>query len=296
MFFADLPSVKQVYFQNPATPIMEGIIGLHNTIFFFGVIILVFIIFMLMAIYFEFIVKGILFTRGVNYIGILKGIFLRYEPLIDFCNRIDLRKYFPDFYILNLKVWKKWTHQSELEVIWTLIPTFILLIIAIPSFILLYSLDAGASDPFCITIKVTGHQWYWTYEFASEDISKFDYGLYFDLEKLIYSFDSYMVTNEEFIKNPVFPRLLEAKPALWIPVTRYVRFLVTSTDVIHSWAIPSLGVKIDAIPGRLNQVFVFCKRPGIFYGQCSEICGVNHGFMPIKLIATDLLKYIKEVK
>jgi len=294
MFFADLPSIKQIFFQNPATPIMEGIIGLHNTILFFGIIILIFILFMLISIYREFILKSFGYY-DLNLRKFLRRSYFRKKFIWDTRKTKDLENQFNIFYILHLKIWKKWTHQSQLEIIWTLIPAFILLIIAIPSFVLLYSLDAGASDPFSITIKVTGHQWYWTYEFPTENIKNLNFGPYFDLANDIYSFDSYMVTNAEFIRNPVFPRLLEAKPALWIPVTRYVRFIVTSMDVIHSWAIPSLGVKIDAVPGRLNQIFVFCKRAGIFYGQCSEICGVNHGFMPIKVIATNLAQY-KEMK
>lgn len=295
IFYADLPKVAQVYFQNPASPVMEGIIALYNTIFFFAIIISSFVFFMLLSIFVEFVLKGVL----LNFIREQEENFFK-NAFYDFYSYVVLvyshvpnynlsRKYFPLYYVSSNYIWKKWTHHSKLEIIWTLIPTFILILIAVPSFVLLYSLDAGASDPFSLTIKVIGHQWYWTYEFPSsrEVLTSMDFGTYFDLKNDIKKFDSYMVPVEEFLKNPRYPRLLEARPALWIPAQRYIRCVVTSMDVIHSWAIPSLGIKIDAVPGRINQVFLYAKRAGIFYGQCSEICGVNHGFMPIKVIAID---------
>jgi heme/copper-type cytochrome/quinol oxidase subunit 2 len=172
---------------------------------------------------------------------------------------------------------KKLTHAPGLEIFWTIFPSFILLAIAIPSLILLYQLDAV--EPLSLCVKVIGHQWYWTYEIGSS------VGLFQDFlpgRKVIYQtyFDSYMIADELSRL-----RLLEVDNPLFVPTGIPLTFLITSTDVIHSWAVPSLGIKVDAIPGRLNQVGVTVLNEGIFYGQCSELCGVNHGFMPINVIA-----------
>ena len=145
----------------------------------------------------------------------------------------------------------------------------ILIFIAIPSFILLYSIDEFVSDTTVIAIKVIGNQWYWSYEKGNET-SLFST-----------TFQSYMVDDNDL--NVGNLRLLEVDRALVLPAFTHIRFLITSYDVLHSWAIPSLGIKMDAVPGRLNQVMLYIKREGVFYGQCSEICGVNHGFMPIKI-------------
>jgi len=170
---------------------------------------------------------------------------------------------------------KELTHESVFEVVWTVVPSIILVLLAIPSLQLLYALDFVIYDyePI-LTVKVIGHQWYWSYE----------YGLFNESGSLVnlIGFDSYMVTENEL--TPAGLRLLEVDNPLFLPGYTYIRFLITSVDVLHSWAVPSLGIKVDAVPGRLNQVFTFVKRPGEFYGQCSEICGVNHGFMPIRLL------------
>ena len=175
------------------------------------------------------------------------------------------------------------THQSVFEVVWTIIPAIILVILAIPSLKLLYSLDflIFEYEPI-ITIKVIGHQWFWSYDyvvFSESNLLQF--------ENVI--FDSYLVSEEELFPNGL--RLLEVDNPLILPGNTYIRFLITSVDVLHSWAVPSLGIKVDAVPGRLNQIFTFIKRPGDFYGQCSEICGVNHGFMPIVLLVIPSIQY-----
>lgn len=157
----------------------------------------------------------------------------------------------------------------NLELAWTLFPSVVLFAIALMSFNLLYVLDLVA-DPE-LTVKVIGRQWYWGYEQGP-----FKNGGYVE-------FDSYL-TPEEDLKSGGL-RLLEVDNPLVLPAYKSIRILVTSSDVIHSWAVPSFGAKIDAIPGRLNEATLFIKRPGVFYGQCSEICGVNHGFMPIKVVA-----------
>uniref|UniRef100_A0A0C5AQN4 Cytochrome c oxidase subunit 2 n=2 Tax=Stichophthalma TaxID=224125 RepID=A0A0C5AQN4_9NEOP len=158
--------------------------------------------------------------------------------------------------------------NQMIELIWTITPAITLIFIALPSLRLLYLLDELNSP--LITLKSIGHQWYWSYEYS--DFNNVE-------------FDSYM--NQFNYKNF---RLLDVDNRVILPMNNQIRILVTATDVIHSWTIPSLGVKIDANPGRLNQTNFFINRPGIFFGQCSEICGANHSFMPI-LIESVSIKY-----
>nr|YP_002265603.1 cytochrome c oxidase subunit II [Trachypachus holmbergi]ACF35136.1 cytochrome c oxidase subunit II [Trachypachus holmbergi] len=152
--------------------------------------------------------------------------------------------------------------NQMIEVIWTILPAITLVFIALPSLRLLYLLDE-ISNPL-ITLKSIGHQWYWSYEYS-------------DFKKL--EFDSYMIPTNELEMNGF--RLLDVDNHVVLPFNSQIRVLVTATDVIHSWTVPALGVKIDATPGRLNQTSFFMNRSGLFYGQCSEICGSNHSFMPI---------------
>ncbi|MFC7334296.1 cytochrome c oxidase subunit II [Rhodocista pekingensis] len=158
------------------------------------------------------------------------------------------------------------SHNTLLEVAWTVIPVVILVVIAIPSFQLLYFMDRTPEAD--MTVKVTGRQWYWSYEYP-------DHGNI--------AFDSFMLSEDE-VPDPKL-RLLEVDNRLVVPVGANVRVLVTASDVIHSWAIPSLGIKKDAVPGRLNETWFRADAEGVFYGQCSEICGTNHGFMPIAVEA-----------
>jgi cytochrome c oxidase subunit 2 len=172
------------------------------------------------------------------------------------------------------------THSTLLEVVWTIIPTIILMIIAVPSFALLYSLDEVINPS--VTLKVIGHQWYWSYEYSDyESLEKGSTSL---------NFDSYMKADDDLSLGSF--RLLEVDNRVILPSETHIRVLVTAADVLHSWAVPSLGIKIDACPGRLNQVFMFLKREGVFYGQCSEICGVNHGFMPIVIQSVNYEQYV----
>jgi heme/copper-type cytochrome/quinol oxidase subunit 2 len=155
-------------------------------------------------------------------------------------------------------------HNTSLEVIWTLLPCVVLLFIAVPSFSLLYAVeDFNIIES---SLKIIGNQWYWTYEFPGEGFEKF--------------FDSVMVAEVD-LKETNGLRLLEVDNRLLLPIEKQMRLFITSTDVLHSWAVPSLGVKMDACPGRLNQVALWINRRGMYYGQCSEICGINHSFMPI---------------
>nr|QNM39276.1 cytochrome c oxidase subunit II [Macaca tonkeana] len=151
---------------------------------------------------------------------------------------------------------------QEMETIWTILPAIILILIALPSLRILYLTDE-INDP-SFTIKSIGHQWYWTYEYT-------DYG------GLI--FNSYMLP--PLFLNPGDLRLLEVDNRVVLPIEAPVRMMITSQDVLHSWTIPTLGLKTDAVPGRLNQTVFTATRPGVYYGQCSEICGANHSFMPI---------------
>nr|AIZ03134.1 cytochrome c oxidase subunit II [Mobula japanica] len=159
--------------------------------------------------------------------------------------------------------------SQEIEIVWTIVPAIILISIALPSLRILYLMDE-INDPH-ITIKALGHQWYWSYEYTD----------YQDLE-----FDSYMIQTEDL--SPGQFRLLEVDHRMVVPMQSPIRVLVTAEDVLHAWTVPALGVKIDAVPGRLNQTAFIISRPGIFYGQCSEICGANHSFMPIVVEAVPL--------
>nr|YP_009992026.1 cytochrome c oxidase subunit II [Rhipicephalus decoloratus]QNN85497.1 cytochrome c oxidase subunit II [Rhipicephalus decoloratus] len=161
---------------------------------------------------------------------------------------------------------------QEIEIIWTIIPAITLIFIAIPSLYLLYLTDETFNAQ--ISVKVLGHQWYWSYEYS--DFNK--------------EFDSFMIPNEEMMKKSF--RLLDTDNNLILPINTNIKYLISSMDVIHSWTIPSLGMKMDAIPGRLNQTFSISSRPGMFYGQCSEICGANHSFMPISLELTSMSNFI----
>ena len=178
--------------------------------------------------------------------------------------------------ILSTKAYVKYHPKKQninLEILWTLFPGVILIAIAIPSLEVSYasenSLESIVGDGGVITIKIIGHQWYWSYEYMTLD----SYVM----------FDSYMIQEQDLMIGGL--RLLEVDEPLIVPSRTLIRLLITSDDVIHSWALPSAGIKVDAVPGRLNEIFLFLLRSGEFYGQCSELCGVNHAFMPIKVVA-----------
>nr|BBM34878.1 cytochrome c oxidase subunit II [Liparis ochotensis] len=177
-------------------------------------------------------------------------------------------------YIIVAMVSTKLTNKfildsQEIEIIWTVLPAIILILIALPSLRILYLMEEVNSP--LLTIKAVGHQWYWSYEYT-------------DYEDL--GFDAYMVPTQDL--NPGEFRLLEADNRMIVPVESPIRILVSADDVLHSWAVPSLGIKMDAVPGRLNQTAFIASRPGVFFGQCSEICGANHSFMPIVVEAVPL--------
>ena len=172
--------------------------------------------------------------------------------------------------IVSTKLTNKYILDSqEIEIVWTILPAVILVLIALPSLRILYLIDE-INDPH-LTIKAIGHQWYWSYEYT-------------DYENL--GFDSYIVPTQDL--TPGQFRLLESDHRIVIPIESPIRVLVSAEDVLHSWTVPSLGVKMDAVPGRLNQTAFIASRPGVFYGQCSEICGANHSFIPIVVEAVPL--------
>jgi len=263
-------------FQSSVTPIMEGIVDLHNHIFFFLVLIFVFV----------FWVFG----------NILYRFWWQLRQPAERLELVPLRHL---------------SHSTLLEVVWTILPSLILVAIAVPSFALLYAMDEVLEPT--LTLKAIGHQWYWSYQysnclpapFLAQDHSQLvpgslwnslGAGASLDLAQLLPSpppilgFDSYMVAEDDLALGDY--RLLEVDEPVVLPAHTHVRLLVTADDVLHSFALPQLGVKIDAIPGRLNQQGFFLKRLGVFYGQCSELCGVNHGFMPIVVRAVPLGEFV----
>nr|ABW71581.1 cytochrome oxidase subunit II [Basilornis mirandus] len=179
-------------------------------------------------------------------------------------------------YLLTLTLTGKLSSSSvdaqEIELVWTILPAAVLIMLALPSLRILYMMDE-INEP-DLTLKAIGHQWYWTYEYT-------------DFKEL--TFDSYMIPTSDLPLGHF--RLLEVDHRVIVPTESKVRVIVTADDVLHSWAVPSLGVKTDAIPGRLNQTAFLASRPGVYYGQCSEICGANHSFMPIVVESTPLANF-----
>lgn len=264
--FSDHAFPGQFGFQYPATFLMDRIINLHHFIMFF-IVIIIFFVFSLIFL----ILQYFTFNNDLNFKDFLK---------LKDINNVNI------------------SHGSFLEIVWIIIPTLVLLFIAIPSFSLLYSMDLH--DDCYILLSVIGHQWYWSYEclikteylpythmFSDRRID------FLNFSHLKFKFDSYIVETSD-LKNGEL-RLLETTNPVVLPIDVGVKVLITADDVIHSWAIPALGVKMDALPGRLNQIYLEINRCGHFYGQCSEICGVNHGYMPISIYAVELKDFFKYV-
>jgi cytochrome c oxidase subunit 2 len=229
----DAATPWQMGFQDPATPIIIGIIKFHNQLIFMLIGIGTFVFWII----FRALVLFIPNKKPVNFI-----------------------------------------HHTGLEIAWTIVPAILLLFIAGPSFALLYSIEEFVDSD--IITKIIGHQWYWSYEYSSTFLKNTGKG---------FNFDSYITSEEDLTFGAL--RLLEVDYRIKLPVSRHIKLLVTSSDVLHSWSVPSLGIKIDACPGRLNQVQVYLLRKGVFYGQCSEICGINHGFIPIVVEGVGFKEY-----
>jgi len=168
------------------------------------------------------------------------------------------------------------SHHTLLEIIWIVIPTIIVIIIAIPSVKLILKQDTLPKTE--MTLKVIGRQWYWSYEYPDHNNI---------------AFDSYMKKDEELL--PKDKRLLSTDNKVVLPVETYIKVQITSSDVIHAWAIPALGIKKDAVPGRLNEIWMYIEKPGTYYGQCSELCGILHAFMPIEIKAVSKENFKKWV-
>jgi cytochrome c oxidase subunit 2 len=167
----------------------------------------------------------------------------------------------------------KTTHNFAVEILWTLIPCLILIVMAVPSFQILYKQDTIPKAE--VTIKAVGYQWYWGYEYPDENII----------------FESYMIKEEDLKENQ--PRLLTVDNEIVVPVNKVVKVLITANDVLHAWALPSFGVKRDAVPGRINETWFKAEKIGTYYGQCSELCGIQHAFMPITVRVVSEEEYIK---
>ena len=155
----------------------------------------------------------------------------------------------------------KTTHNVTVEILWTLIPCLILIVMAVPSFKILYKQDTIPKAD--VTVKAIGYQWYWGYEYPDENII----------------FESYMIETKDLKENQ--PRLLAVDNEVVVPVNKVIKVLITANDVLHAWALPSFGVKRDAVPGRINETWFKAEKVGTYYGQCSELCGIKHAFMPI---------------
>lgn len=296
----------KIGFQDPTTPIAYGIIKLHDHILFFLAVILFVVGYLLYSTYKKFYYGSL--NNDLPESKDISSLIATYKESLLF--NVTNRTY-------NIN------HGTTIEIIWTILPAFILLFIAVPSFALLYAMDE-IIDP-VLTVKVIGHQWYWSYEYSDysvvyssrlnefDSIDRFaamemmykDMGYLKDRSLLSYlyipmvvpettiKFDSYMIHEAELNIGDL--RLLKTDMPLFLPKNTHIRLLITSSDVLHSWAVPSFGVKVDAVPGRLNQTSLYLKNTGTFYGQCSELCGVNHAFMPIEVYVVNPVHFYNYV-
>ena len=241
--FCDHPEAYELNLQDQGSPIGISMADFHNTLMYYLIIIFTVVAYILLSRVFTS--QPLSVWRGTGR-GSISSI-----------------KYF--------------THSTIIELIWTIIPAIILVLIAIPSFKLLYSLEADDLIKPLVTLKVIGYQWFWGYEIS-------------DIENLNINFDSY-VKSEDDLQEGEF-RLLEVDNRVLLPIHTPIRLLITANDVIHSFAVPSLGIKTDAIPGRINHASIYILRPGVYYGQCSELCGASHHQMPIVIEGVTLKDYI----
>lgn len=211
------------------------------------------------------------------------------EKLYSFHNMLNIIIFAITFFVLGLLIYvvlkfnskanptpSKTTHNILIEVIWTAVPVLILVVIALPSLRVLYFMDR--TEDADMTLKIIGHQWYWSYEYP-------DHG--------DFAFDSYLVEEEDLEDDQ--PRLLTVDNPVVVPVNTTIRLIMTSDDVMHNWAMPAFGVKMDTVPGRINETWMKVTKEGTYYGQCSELCGVNHGFMPITVKVVSKEEFAKWV-
>ena len=221
------------------------------------------------------------------------------DDIVDFHNLLLVIEVLIVLFVLGLMVYicvkfnakanpvpSKTTHNSFLEVVWTVIPIIILIVITVPSVKLLVFMDKAPKDKVEMTLKVIGHQWYWSYEYP-------------DAGNL--AFDSNIIPDEEIDTSKGQIRLLEVDNRIAIPVDTTIRVIMTSEDVLHNWAVPAFGIKMDTVPGRINEAWIRvpAAKAGVYRGQCSELCGVNHGYMPIVIEAKskqDFAKWLEKAK
>lgn len=265
---ADKPEPWQVGFQSAASPLMDDVLSFHGLLLWIIVAITLFVL------------------------GLLVYAMVRFR---------EGRNPTPS----------KTTHNTLIEIVWTLVPVMILVVIAIPSFKLLYKSDQTVDAT--ITIKARGHQWYWSYVYEqslktgpdgkvvttgtgddAKAVDILDSGRFLFSSRLACRTEEECQSKAKDGKTPI--RLLDVDNPVVIPINTKVRILVTGMDVIHSWAMPSMGVKTDAVPGRYNQAWIYARKPGIYYGQCSELCGTDHGFMPIAVRAVTQEEYEAWIK
>jgi cytochrome c oxidase subunit II len=255
-------TINSIDFCIPATYLMLKLTEFHHFVLAIITFVVITVIYVLLIATYKF--KGNKFKRVIFY-----------TPLnID--NKIENHSY-----------------ATLLEIIWTVIPSILLIFLAAPTFLGLYAFEKGHHIITDHTFKIIGNQWYWDYEYSDSELP--EETSFINLPNIPEpsnshakasfwvspEYPSYMLATDDLILGDL--RLLEADSSLYIPVEKQIRFIITSNDVIHCFAVPSLGIKLDAVPGRLNQVLCVIKRIGNYYGQCSEICGVDHGYMPINL-------------
>ncbi len=294
-------------FQSPATPVMEGIIDLHNYIFYYLILIFFFVLWMFIYILYNFLflpnfLFDFFFDLNFSEIKLLytniilfDNNFLKFikQKLLVTESNINFNFFFSqiNIYYLFLMKTRLINHHTLIELIWTIVPSFILICIALPSFSLLYSMNEIIKPQ--VSVKAIGYQWFWSYEYAHEyklNFIEFDYlkdslGYAVGKSRNYLLYDSVMIVDDEL---PIgYHRLLDVDHQMLLPAYTHIKLIITAGDVLHSWSVPSLGIKVDAVPGRLSQIGVYIKYQGVFYGQCSELCGVNHGFMPIVVKAVN---------
>lgn len=317
---------RQFGFQDSATSLMEGIVELHAFVCFFLILISILVVWLLIQIIENYVLLPNSFTKvkpvdqfsNINLPMVFRMIALSITawPGLDYrwnfenydresvlWNRIltlyiAIKSYQIYFYkmfflvkyqYLNKRF--KFVKDKDLEFLWTSVPCLILIIIALPSFYYLYISEENLDT--LLSVKAVGYQWYWTYDYVQLFpvwFNNFVEDTNLDIDD--YIIESFMEPTEYLNVESGISRLLECDNYLLLPTNVHLKIIISSIDVLHSFAVPALGLKVDAVPGRLNQLDVFIHRSGVFYGQCSEICGIGHGFMPICLYAISYLNFL----